>query len=130
MIVDSSAIMSILREEVDAEAMLTALASADRPRISAGNWIELAAVLTRAGDAEVARVAEALFERFRIAIEAVSVAQAAIGRAAYGKYGRGTASKAKLNFGDCFAYALAKEAGEPLLYKGDDFVHTDIASAV
>ena len=56
--------------------------------------------------------------------------QAAIGRTAYQRYGLGTKHRARLNFGDCFAYALAKATGEPLLFKGDDFVHTNVTSAL
>ena len=63
-------------------------------------------------------------------IQPVTIEQARTARDAYREYGRGTQHRAKLNFGDCFAYALAKETGEPLLYKGNDFVHTDVVAAV
>lgn len=65
-----------------------------------------------------------------LTIEPVTVAQAQIGHDAYKFYGHGSGHVADLNFGDCFAYALAKETGEPLLFKGDDFTHTDITSAL
>lgn len=130
MIVDSSAIMAIILNEPERQAMIEALSKSDRNAISAGTWIELSAVLTR-------RPGDDLFERLKIVtdvvsifIEAVSVEQAEIGHQAYRQYGRGSGDKADLNFGDCFAYALAKETGEPLLFKGDDFANTDIIPAL
>lgn len=63
-------------------------------------------------------------------IEPVTEAQVRIARDAYRDFGRGSGNPARLNFGDCFAYALAKVTGEPLLYKGDDFPHTDIEPAL
>ncbi len=71
-----------------------------------------------------------LIDRLAIEIVPVTVDQARIGHDAYRSYGRGTGHAARLNFGDCFSYALAKATGEPLLFKGDDFPRTDVASAV
>jgi len=68
--------------------------------------------------------------RVGLTIEPVTLAQVEIAREAYARYGRGIGHPARLNFGDCFAYALAKQTGEPLLFVGDDFVHTDLAFAV
>lgn len=65
----------------------------------------------------------------QISIESVTVAQAQIAREAYRDFGKGSGHPAKLNFGDCFADALAKSTGEPLLFKSDDFIHTDIVPA-
>jgi len=70
-----------------------------------------------------------LVREANLIIEPVTEAQARIARDAYRDFGRGSGHPAKLSFGDCFAYALAKIAGEPLLFKGDDFAHTDIAAA-
>ncbi|MEG3123567.1 type II toxin-antitoxin system VapC family toxin [Sphingomonas sp. GB1N7] len=130
MIVDSSAIMAIILNEPERHAMIEALGQSDRNAISAGTWIELSAVLTR-------RPGNDLFERLRtvtdvvsIFIEPVSVEQAEIGHQAYRRYGRGSGHKSDLNFGDCFAYALAKATGEPLLFKGNDFSQTDIKPAL
>ena len=67
-----------------------------------------------------------LFREARLAIEPVTVAQARIAREAYRDFGKGSRHPAKLNFGDCFAYALAKSSGEPLLFKGQDFAHTEV----
>jgi ribonuclease VapC len=127
-IVDTSAIIAILREEGEADAFLLTL-DANRPaKISAGSWIELGAVLSGFG---IAELEEQLLHLKRVAgiqIEPVTEQQAEIGRRAYLTYGKGNHS-ARLNFGDCFAYALAKATGEPLLFKGNDFVHTDVTPA-
>jgi ribonuclease VapC len=71
-----------------------------------------------------------LLENSKIMIEPVTAEQARIARQAYREFGKGSGHRAGLNFGDCFAYALARVKREPLLYKGDDFVHTDVRSAV
>lgn len=129
-ILDTSAIMAILREEPEARQFLGAMRSAESLKMSAGTWLELTAVLTRTADETVADAAELLIERFEVAIESVTRETAAIGKSAYRTYGRGTKHSAKLNFGDCFAYALSKETGEPLLFKGNDFRATDIRRAI
>jgi len=129
-IVDSSAIVAIIREEEEAERFVTCIAGAELPRLSAGNWIELAAVLTRTADAEKWEATEQLIATTGITIEPVTVEQAVIAREAYRRYGRGTGHPAALNFGDCFAYALASATGEPLLFKGNDFTATDITPAL
>ena len=130
MIIDTSAIMAFLLNEPEKGPVTHAMVRAAELAMSAGSWLELGAVLTRCGDAEMARDAERLFAELRIQIVPITVEQAALGREAYRRYGRGTNHPAGLNFGDCFAYALAKETGRPLLFKGDDFPHTDIMSAV
>lgn len=131
MIVDTSAIMALLLNEPEVEVITRALLDSPIRRMSAGSWIELAAVTARHRNCEnMAPKIDQLFARFAIAIEAVSADQANIGRAAYRRYGRGSGKAAKLNFGDCFSYALAKATGEPLLFKGDDFTHTDLVSAL
>jgi ribonuclease VapC len=71
-----------------------------------------------------------LFRAAELLIEPVTESQARIAREAYHDFGKGSGHPAALNFGDCFAYALAKSAGEPLLFKGDDFTRTDLASAL
>jgi ribonuclease VapC len=83
----------------------------------------------RTGKSMTAAVVEALRER-PLRIEPVTEDQVRIARDAYREYGKGSGHRARLNFGDCFAYALARVTGEPLLFKGDDFTHTDIASAL
>lgn len=128
MILDTSALMAILLEEPERDAMLPKLAENPVRRISAGTWMELATVIIRQHPAK-ADSAEALVQRLGLTVEDVTLEQALLGRDAYRAYGRGTRSPARLNFGDCFAYALSKATGEPLLFKGDDFAQTDIVAA-
>ncbi|MEJ1157954.1 type II toxin-antitoxin system VapC family toxin [Prosthecomicrobium sp. N25] len=129
MIVDTSAIMAILLNEKEAVAFAELVANDAHPRMSAGNHVELVVTVTRR-DRPIAwdHVAGVLND-LRLVIEPVTVEQAALARSAYLTYGRGQ-HPARLNFGDCFAYALAKATGEPLLYKGDDFGLTDVKSAL
>lgn len=130
MILDTSAIVAILRAEPEARPFLDKMRTADMLKMSAGSWLELTAVLTRTADESVAAAADALIERFGVSIESVTQEIAVVARTGYRTYGRGTEHPAKLNFGDCFAYAMAKHTGEPLLFKGDDFGHTDIVPAL
>ncbi len=94
------------------------------------SYVEAAAVIESSGDPVAKRRFDDLLREAEIAIEVVSVTQARIAREAYRDYGKGRGHRAKLNLGDCFAYALAKEMNEPLLFKGRDFAHTDIESAL
>lgn len=130
MIVDTSAIMAVVLKEAEKDAFLAAMVAADRLLMSAGNWLELEAVIVRRGTPMSGRHAERLIAALGISIEPFSVEQARIARSGYRQFGRGTQHAAGLNFGDCFAYALAKETGDPLLFKGDDFRRTGIASAL
>ncbi|TGX55575.1 type II toxin-antitoxin system VapC family toxin [Sphingomonas gei] len=128
MIVDTSAILAIVLEEPERDMMLRRILEARERRISAGTWMELATVITRRHP-EKAHLIETLLWSIRLTISDVTPEQARLGRDGYRAYGRGTGHPARLNFGDCFAYALAKATGEPLLFKGDDFVHTDVTAA-
>ncbi len=130
MIVDTSAIMTVLLDEPEEAAFATVMLSASKLKLSAGSWIELAAVLTRRGDRRLETALQTLISMLAIEIVPVSLEQAELGHQAYRIYGRGTKHRANLNFGDCFAYALAKATGEPLLFKGDDFAATDIVPAL
>ena len=126
MIIDSSALMAILSSEPDGDRLLRA-AAAGTCRMSAGTAVEVGIV----ADARSARHGERLDELLRvleIEIEPVTPRQAEVARLAYRRYGRGSGSQANLNFGDCFSYALSVTAGEPLLYVGADFAHTDVAA--
>lgn len=129
MIVDTSAILAILFGEDDAEVYARALAEADSCRMSAANFVEAAIVVDAQTKDKGSRQFDAFFRRAGIAIEPVSEEQAHVARQAYADFGKGR-HPASLNFGDCFAYALAKVTGEPLLFKGKDFRKTDIASAL
>ena len=129
MIVDTSAILAILFEEHDAEVYARALTVADSCRMSAANFVEAAIVVDAQTKDKGSRQFDAFFRRAGIVIEPVSEEQAHVARQAYTDFGKGR-HPAGLNFGDCFAYALAKVTGEPLLFKGKDFKKTDITSAL
>jgi ribonuclease VapC len=126
MIVDSSALIAILKEEPEAARFIELIDSALHCRISAANYVETAAVVDSNGDPIMSRRFEDFLKQAEIEIEPVTVEQARIAREAYRDYGKGSAHPARLNFGDCFAYALAKDVGEPLLFKGEDFRQTDV----
>ena len=130
MIVDTSALIAILRDEPDAMKYARAIALAAIRRISAANYVETAAVIDASRDPVASRRFDDLLREAELVIEPVTAAQARIAREAYRDFGRGSGHPAKLNFGDCFAYALARETGEPLLFKGKDFARTDIRPAV
>ena len=127
MIVDTSALIAILRAEPEAAACARAIADASTRRVSAVNFVEAAAVIDASRDPIASRRFDDLFREAGIAIEPVTEMQARVARDAYRDFGKGSGHPAKLNFGDCFAYALAKTANEPLLFKGKDFLHTDIS---
>ncbi len=128
MIFDTSAIIAILRNEPDAEFFAGAIEANVGRRISAVNFVEAPAVIDASRDPVASRRLDDLLRVARFTIEPVTEAQARIAREAYRDFGKGSGHRARLNFGDCFAYALAKDTGEPLLFKGDDFRHTDIAA--
>jgi len=128
MIVDASAIIAILRNEPDAIDLAAALQRAPIRRVSAVTWVETAIVTDANRNPVLSRRFDDLLRDVGMRVETVTPRQAEIARYAYRDFGKGR-HKAGLNFGDCFAYALAKEMDEPLLFKGDDFVHTDIEPA-
>ena len=129
-IVDSSALLAVLHDEPEAAAFLRAIYAAEECRISAANFFE-AAIVVDAGRSPVAsRRFDDLIQAAQIVIEPVTEAQVRIARVAYRDFGRGSGHPARLNYGDCFAYALARQRAEALLFKGDDFFLTDIAPAI
>jgi ribonuclease VapC len=127
-IVDASAIIAILRGENDGPALARALERAPLRRISAATYVEAAIVTDSNRNPVLSRRFDDLLRDSGITIEPVTPEQAEIAREAYRDFGKGR-HRAGLNFGDCFAYALAKIMGEPLLFKGDDFCHTDVEAA-
>jgi ribonuclease VapC len=129
MIIDTSAIIAILRDEPEAPSFANAIAGAVTRRVSAVNYVEAGAVIDASRDPVASRRFDDLFRAAELLIEPVTESQARIAREAYRDFGKGSGHPAALNFGDCFAYALAKSAAEPLLFKGDDFTRTDLASA-
>ena len=130
MIVDTSALIAILRDEPVAPSCARALERASRRRISAANFFETAIIVDGNRSPLASCRLDELLKETRILIEPVTEVQARIARDAYRDFGKGSGHPAKLNFGDCFSYALAKETGEPLLFIGQDFNHTDVTSVL
>jgi ribonuclease VapC len=129
MIVDSSALIALLRNEPDSERLADAIKSAQFRRMSVASYVETSIVVDNIRDPVLGRRLDEFLMEANISIEPVTVAQAHLARDAYRDFGRGSGHPARLNFGDCFSYALAKDKAEPLLFKGDDFGHTDIVPA-
>jgi ribonuclease VapC len=130
MIVDTSAIIAILKDESDYEKYSEAmLLSHKQVQMSAASYLEAGIVFDAANDGGDDAL-EALIKDLRISISPVTADQARTARAAYAQYGKGSGHPAQLNFGDCFAYALAKDSGEALLFKGSDFSQTDVIAAL
>jgi ribonuclease VapC len=128
MILDSSPVVAILRAEPDAPEFAKAIKTASIRKMSAVSYVEAAIVIDSGDDPVASRRFDDFFRVSQISIEPVTRRQAEIARQAYRDFGKGR-HKARLNLGDCFAYALAKEMDEPLLFKGRDFNHTDVESA-
>jgi ribonuclease VapC len=129
MIVDASALLSIVLDEPDAPAFAEAIARAENPWISAVNWLEAAIRVDRAGNASTSCAFDSFTAARQIAVRSVTFEQAQLAREAHMAFGKGR-HPARLNLGDCFAYALARESGRPLLYKGGDFALTDVEPAL
>jgi ribonuclease VapC len=113
----------------EAPACAHAIENSAVRRLSAANFVEAAVIIDASRDPVASRRFDDLIKESEIIIEPATEPQARIARDAYRDFGKGSSHPAKLNFGDCFAYALAKFTGEPLLFKGDDFAHTDIRPA-
>jgi ribonuclease VapC len=128
MILDTSALLAVLLDEPDAPAIADAMANASRRRISVVNWVESAIVITSRRGERGAEQFRALVAKLGADIVPADSEQAEAAYAAWLAYGKGR-NPAALNFGDCFAYALAKCLAEPLLFKGEDFAQTDIRAA-
>jgi ribonuclease VapC len=129
-VVDSSSILAILLEEDDKELFLGAILRADKAFVSVASVLECSMKLQRrrgiGSDIEL----DNFLDASRCRACEVDFEQITTARAAFGRYGKGMGHPAKLNFGDCFAYALAKTRNLPLLFKGNDFSQTDIVSAL
>lgn len=129
MIVDSSAIVALIHQEPEAPRIAQLLGESTETLMSAGTYLETAIVLDSKRDPVLSRQLDSLLEDASVRVVDVTMQQVSIARAAYHDFGRGSGHPAGLNFGDCFAYALAKDTGQPLLFKGDDFIHTDVEPA-
>ena len=128
MILDSSAVLAILFSEADARRHAGAIMAASRCRMSVVNVLEASIVVERRGGDAAAQELDTLLERAEVELAPVTVEHLEAARRAWRRFGKGN-HPAALNFGDCFAYALAKATGEPLLFKGKDFAQTDIEAA-
>lgn len=130
MIVETSAAIAILRAEPEAKEFAQAIQAADVRRISAVSFTEAAIVIDGSRDPVASRRFDDFVREAKLIVEPVTETQARIAREAYRDFGRGSGHPARLNFGDCFSYALAKEKGESLLFKGEDFCRTDVTAAI
>ena len=125
MIVDSSAVLAVLYREPDAARYETAIASAASCRMSVANVLEASIVLEARGGTAAGHELDTFLKDAAIEPTPVTVEHMDAARRAWRRFGKGN-HPAALNFGDCLAYALADVAGEPLLFKGEDFAHTDV----
>ncbi len=130
MILDTSALIAMLTNEEDGDALSRLLDEQKVVRMSAASYLETSIVIDAHRDAALSASLDDMMLDAEIVIEPVTVEQARIARQAYRDYGKGSGHKAGLNFGDCFSYALARDKREPILFKGDDFGHTDLRSAL
>lgn len=129
MIIDTSALMAILLDEPQGPSCLDILLDAPVAAISAANLLELSIVIDSRGSPVLSRELDRIRRALGIHVEPVTAGQVELARAAHRDFGRGSGHPARLNFGDCFAYALAIERDVPLLWVGDDFGHTDVQPA-
>lgn len=129
MILDSSALVAILRDEPEAAQFAAAIAAAPQIAMSAATYLETTIVIDARKDPALSRAFDDFLTANAIAVEPFTPAQAKLAREAYRDFGKGSGHKAALNFGDCFSYALAADSRLPLLYKGEDFAHAGLARA-
>lgn len=129
MIVDTSAIVAILRGEPERERFVQLILAAPERAMSAASYLETGLVIDGARDPALSRALDRLLERLGVQIAELTAEQARSARSAHTQFGRGSGHPARLNLGDCFSYALAVERDEPLLFTGDDFGQTDVRVA-
>lgn len=130
MIVDTSAIIAILNKEPEGAKFREAILQSPSPKMSVATYVELGIVVERHGNPVLSRQLDELLELLGIGLIEVDAEQALVARAAFRDFGKGMGTRAQLNYGDTFSYALARVQGETLLFKGTDFSHTDIRPAV
>lgn len=129
MIVDTSAVVEVVRGATHATRCLDTMLTAAQLRISAGNLLEAYMVIDGARNPVLSGKLDRIITELPLRVEPVTAAHVAIARDAFRRYGKGSGHGARLNYGDCFAYALARDRSEPLLFIGDDFAQTDIEPA-
>ena len=126
MIVDTSALLAILYEEPEHNAVFAALNNALVRRMSVASYLEVHLRIIRADNADSRHLFDQIFAKLNITLEPVTETQIKIAIDAFDCFGKGRGHPAQLNYGDCFTYALATEATEPLLFIGNDFSQTDL----
>lgn len=129
MVIDTSAVLAILQQEPEAERFARAIAVADRRALSAASLLEASMLMCSRFGPQGEQSLDTLLESLKVEIEPVTRRQITFARAAFSQFGKGR-HPAALNFGDCFSYSLAKDTGDNLLFKGNDFSRTDIPAAV
>ena len=128
MVVDTSALLAVILEEPDGSLYYSAMDNSPVCIVSAVSLVEASIVLVGRRTTGGTALLDTLLHQFNMEVVSTNAQPAQIAREAFRRFGKGR-HKADLNFGDCFSYALAKETGEPLLFKGDDFTHTDLTRA-
>lgn len=126
MVIDTSALAAILQGEPERRAFIEAIETADARLVSVATFVEISIVIEARYGAEGLRDLDHFIGRAAIELVPVDAGHGTLAREAFSRFGKGR-HRAGLNYGDCFSYALAISTGEPLLFKGDDFVHTDVA---
>lgn len=129
MVIDSSALVAILLGEREASRLAEAIVASSLPVVGAPTLVEAAAVMMARHGPRGEIALDALLQRLNIEVIPMTAGAAAFARSAYARYGRGVGSPGVLNYGDCLAYGIATALQKPLLFKGDDFPHTDIEAA-
>jgi ribonuclease VapC len=128
MVIDTSALLAILQDEPERRSFNEAIEAAESRVMSVANYVEVSIVVESRHGAEGLRELDRFVDRAGIELVGVDVGQGKIARDAFSRFGKGR-HPAALNFGDCFAYALAQALAQPLLFKGDDFSKTDLATS-
>jgi ribonuclease VapC len=125
MVIDTSALLAILQDEPERSAFNEAIEAADSRLLSTASFVEVSIVIEARYGGEGLRDLDLLIDRAGIELVGLDVEQAKVARQAFSRFGKGRHA-AGLDYGDCFAYALARALGQPLLYKGGDFTQTDV----
>jgi len=127
MVIETSALVAMLTDEPDAQRFEAAVEADPVRLMSTASYLEAAIVIEQRFGEPGGRELDLWLHRAGVDLVSVDAEQAEVARSAYRRFGKGR-NRAGLNYGDCFAYALAKVSGEPLLYQGDDFANTDIGA--
>jgi ribonuclease VapC len=130
LIVDTSALLAVMLEEDDSDRFLDAITFAESASISAVSHFEAAMIIERRSDGVASKRFDDIERLMKLRVVEFTPTQALLARQAWRRFGKGSDNPAQLNYGDCMVYALAKDTGQPLLFKGNDFSQTDIEPAL